>query len=283
MELSSALASIQTDFQAVSQMSHCLHRLQSLDVSHNSSDWNPWQLYSLYLYIYILFCWSCMIVFASVCTNECVVCVRDREWEEDGENWIPAVLNKKTEAFLSVQFYYWSVSSCVALCCHLSCCFAYQSTEYICGAKGTVILVCIFVIPRCCRALNMFVGQRELSFWCVYLLLQDAAEHWICLWGRGNSHSGVYICYYKMLQSTEYVRGAKGTVILVCIFVITRCCRALENVCLQHSKRSATTAAEAGTSSFVNFFQENQVVHNALQKQTSCPHRKKPAVTTSRL
>ena len=208
MELSSALASIQTDFQAVSQMSHCIHRLQSLDVSHNSSDWNPWQLYSLYLYIYILFCWSCMIVFASVCTNECVVCVRDREWEEDGENWIPAVLNKKTEAFLSVQFYYWSVSSCVALCCHLSCCFAYQSTEYICGAKGTVILV------------------------------------WI--------------------------------------FVITRCCRALENVCLQHSKRSATTAAEAGTS-FVNFFQENQVVHNALQKQTSCPHRKKPAVTTSRL
>ena len=129
-------------------------------------------------------------------------CLRDREWEEDGENWIPAVLNKKTEAFLSVQFYYWSVSSCVALCCHLSCCFAYQSTEYICGAKGTVILVCIFVITRCCRALNMFVGQRELSFWCVYLLLQDAAEHWICLWGKGNCHSGVYICYYKMLQST---------------------------------------------------------------------------------
>ena len=147
--------------------------------------------------------WLCLQVF--VLMNVLSVCVTESEREEDGENWIPAVLNKKTEAFLSVQFYYWSVSSCVALCCHLSCCFAYQSTEYVCWAKGTVILVCIFVI--------------------------------------------------------------------------TRCCRALENVYLQHSKKSGTTAAEAGTFSFVNFFQDNRVVHNALQKQMSCPHWRKPAMT----
>ena len=93
----------------------------------------------------------------------------------------------------------------------------------------------------------------------------------------------IYLVICLAYQSTEYVCGAKGTVILVCIFIITRCCRALEDVYLQHSKRSGTTAAEAGTFSFVNFFQDNRVVHSVLQKQMSCPHRKKPAVTTSRL